>query len=138
MDKYYIEKFDINTIIENKKADSVYIENLILTDSGFIKIIKDNYVNFIFKKNVNNQIINDFLDNSNLYIQKNSFIKDSVVNCIPMNHKKIELEIHKYKFEKINFVIEYINNKIKDYYFISDKNLDITNIQKYILRFLSQ
>tara|TARA_A100001011_G_C14251513_1_gene818118 strand:- start:1300 stop:1713 length:414 start_codon:yes stop_codon:yes gene_type:complete len=137
MNKYYVENISINNIINSNKSFSIYIENLILTESGFIKIIKDNYVNFILKKNVNTQVIEDFLDNSNLYIQKSPFIKDNIVNCIPVNHKKIKLIIHKYKFGKINFVIEYIDNKIRDYYFTADKNLDITNIQKNIIRFIT-
>jgi len=137
MDKYYVENITINNIIDSNKSFSVYIENLILTESGFIKIIKDNYVNFILRKNVNIQVIEEFLNNSNLYIQKSPFVKDNIVNCIPVNHKKITLKIHKYKFEKINFVVEYIDNKIRDYYFTADKNLDITNIQKNIIRFLT-
>ena len=137
MDKYYVDNININNIIESNKSFSVYIENLILTESGFIKIIKDNYVNFILKKNINTQVIEEFLNNSNLYIQKSPFIKDNIVNCIPVNHKKITLKIHKYKFDKINFNIEYIDDKIKDYYFTADKNLDIVNIQKSIIRFLT-
>ena len=138
MDKYYIENININKILDSNKSYNVYIENLILTESGFIKIIKDNYVNFILRKNIDIKIIEDFLDNSRLYIQKSAFIKDNIINCIPINHKKIKLEFRNYNFGKIRFVIEYINSKIKDYYFISDKNLDIINIQKDILRFLSQ
>lgn len=137
MDKYYVENITINNIIDSNKSFSVYIENLILTESGFIKIIKDNYVNFILRKNVNIQVIDEFLNNSNLYIQKSPFVKDNIVNCIPVNHKKITLKIHKYKFGKINFVVEYIDNKIRDYYFTADKNLDIANIQKNIIRFLT-
>tara|TARA_B100000795_G_C22715874_1_gene405433 strand:- start:438 stop:854 length:417 start_codon:yes stop_codon:yes gene_type:complete len=138
MSKYYIENININNILERKKQFNLYYETLILTENGFIKVVKDKYVNYILKKNMDIEVIENFLDNSDLFIDKSSFIKDKIINCIPINHKKINLEFHNYKIGKIKFVIEYIDKRIKDYYFISETNLDIDNIQKEIVRFLKQ
>ena len=46
----------------------------------------------------------------------NGCSENNIINCIPINHKKIKLEFRNYNFGKIRFVIEYINSKIKDYY----------------------
>ena len=83
-------------------------------------------------------IYENYFDSINLNIDS-SIIKKSqeFVSHIPNNHTKIEKNIYYYKLRDkspLSFVLEYVSNKIVDFYFILDgyhakySNADLNNI----------
>jgi hypothetical protein len=126
MKKYYIDNFNIN-ILKNK-CTSTYTENNILTYSGIIKIIKDQYVlHKLIEKPIT--IIENFINNNNAYIDNSYFKKDKIIFNIPLEHTFVNIEYKKYKLDKnICLVKEFINNNLVDYYFLANCDPDFFQI----------
>ena len=138
MPKYYINNYDIKKII--KEPYKKCIENVILTEDCLIKIEKDIYVKYKFIKNKDIEILDNFYDSNDLLIDHSYFKKMDTVNNIPFNHKKICITYEYYKTNKkskVIFIMEYVHNILKDYYFSAPNNMDFDIIENDILRFLS-
>ena len=138
MPKYYINNYDVKKTV--KKPYKKSIENIILTEDSLITIEKDIYEKYKFIKNKDIEILDDFFNSNELLIDYSYFKKIGIVNSIPFNHKKISITYEYYKTNeksKVIFIMEYINNILKDYYFSAPNNLDFNIVENDILRFLS-
>ena len=140
MKKYYINGVNIISLCEKIKPYKSLYETQILTEQGIIKIIKDSYVLFTLKLNdLNNEIIYDLTDNKNIYVDHSNFVKNKIIHNIPILHKKINVKKNIYKIKGNNIQLEtvFINNKLKDYYFICNKNIADDFIHRDIIRFIN-
>jgi bisphosphoglycerate-independent phosphoglycerate mutase (AlkP superfamily) len=134
MVKYYIEKISIEKI--KRITCSMNFQTLILTEDGYIKIIKDDYVSY-YLQNKDPKIIENFVDNRTLYIDESIFKKGSEICQIPVLHKKVKIKYVKYKLNpkyKIQFVKEIVDNQLVDYYFLNEENMDV--FQNVVFTFL--
>lgn len=137
MKKYYIDKISIEKIKSISCKCSMNFQTLILTENGYIKIIKDEYVNY-YLQNKDPKIIENFVDNRNLYIDESTFKKGDEICQIPVLHKKITIKYVKYKLNpkyKIQFVKEIIDKELVDYYFLNEENMDV--FQNVVFTFLN-
>lgn len=135
MKKFYIDNLPISKI-KNKYNCNTYIEPIILTNEGYIKIIDDQYYLFDLVQE-NPEIIDDFIDEKPLYIENSYFKKYTNIYQIPKEHKMISVMYNKYlidKKNKIYFVIEYLNKRCINYYFLA--NYDKNILQKTLFTFL--
>jgi len=138
MKKYYLDDIDIYKI-KNYNFD-VSDENIIITNDGLIKIIKDEYFLFSFI-NKSPKIIENFHKNNNLYIDNSYFKKIQQIYQIPIEHKFLNITFHKYNIDqknKIYFVKEILNKNVIDYYFQCDSKINIDTIQNCIFTFLTR
>jgi hypothetical protein len=111
-------------------------EQWILTGEGLYKYINDQLHKFklrISEHNTNNSESN--IKSSNLKWKKiNSVYK------IPIKHAIIKIKIQQYKLHpksNTSFIIELIDDKIHDYYFESDEDIENHSLKEDINSFLS-
>ena len=138
--KYYIDgllNININELVDYLKEQ--YEEKIILANDGYYKYIK----NELYKYKIANFNIND-----NIIVQLNKKIKIIGTNyywkkCdkvykIPFSHKCINKKIYKFKItNNITLIIEKIENKINDLYFISNISHDDYFFKQQVISFLS-
>lgn len=108
---------------QNKQYKMVY------SDDGVFKI--ENSTIFYFAiKNESYKIIN--IKNLHLYCDMSDIIYEKT-NYIPINHKMIDINLHKYKINNnISLSIEYVNNKIYNMYF------DVTNSDSVVIKTIEE
>lgn len=138
--KYYIDgllNININELVDYLKEQ--YEEKIILANDGYYKYIK----NELYKYKITNFNIND-----NIIVQLNKKIKIIGTNyywkkCdkvykIPFSHKCINKKIYKFTItNNITLIIEKIENKINDLYFISNISHDDYFFKQQVISFLS-
>jgi hypothetical protein len=136
--KYYINNLNESLITKNKSPYKTIHNEVILTEDGLIKIKDDSYIKHVFEYK-EPEIYENFHGKNDLYIDKSYFKKSNVINQIPFNHKKIRITYKHFSINKSQtyFVLEYINDNLKDYYFFTPKNIDFNIVENDILRFLS-
>jgi hypothetical protein len=139
MNKFYIPEIylsevrNIPNLIDNlneKYFSKKTTEKQILTTNGLYKIIDDDIIQFkLVSKNSN--IIQNFYKNLTL-IEENIYEKKiGLVTYIPYENETIEITKIKYSIQERSehfLVLELINNRIKDLYFISSKNIGEENL----------
>ena len=83
---------------------------------------------------------NDYYENFDLWIDSSNIIKEKDLQQIPSNYylQKIkELHFRLHENATMTFCIELSDNKISNYYFLTDENIDNYSIKKDIVTFLS-
>jgi len=139
MNKFYIPEIylsevrNIPNLINNlneKYFTTKTIEGQILTTNGLYKIIDDDIVQFkIISKKSN--IIQNFYKKFTL-IEENIYEKKiGIVSYIPFENETIEITKIKYSLQERSehfLVLELINNRIKDLYFLSSKDIGEENL----------
>ena len=139
MNKYYIPELflsqvrNIPNLIENLTEKNIFtknIENQILTPKGLYKIINDEIYKFkiISKESI---IIENYYKNFTLIGENIYEKKINIINHIPIENELITITKLKFSMqEKSNhyLVLELINNRIKDIYFLSNKDLKDNDI----------
>ena len=134
--RYYLRDANIK-IIKHKLIPyrkEIKKEKWILSNEGFYKYFKGDLWKFKIKFNDNPIIKNDILISSNFHWNKNNKSYN-----IPILHEIVDVEIIKYKLHPKSstvFIIEQLNDKINDYYFISNKNIDDYSLKEDINSFL--
>ena len=139
MNKFYIPEIylsevrNIPNLIDNlneKYFSKKTTEQQILTPKGLYKIIADDIIQFklISKKS---NIIENFYKNFTL-IEENIYEKKiGAVSYIPYENETIEITKIKYSLQERSehfLVLEIINNRIKDLYFLSSKGIGEENL----------
>ena len=113
----------INSLNEEFISDEKN-EKIILTIDGFYKIIDNKIEKFKYISN-NSRIIENFYKDFSLIGEDIYEKKINYITHIPYENETIEIKTIKYKtIEKsTNFMVfELIDNRIKDFYFLSEKN----------------
>jgi len=105
-------------------------EKIILTIDGFYKIIDNKIEKFKYISN-NSRVIENFYKDFSLIGEDIYEKKINYITHIPYENETIEIKTIKYKTveKSTNFMVfELIDNRIKDFYFLSEKKLDEDNI----------
>jgi hypothetical protein len=123
----YLYKSYLNTTID---------EQWILTCEGLYKYVNNQLHKFKL------WLSEDEFPPNNLSIKSSNmrWIKTETVYKLPMQHAVIDITKHIYKLHpksNTSFIIESINNKIQDYYFESNEELENHSLQEDINSFLS-
>ena len=139
MNKFYIPEIylseirNIPNIIDNlndKYFSKKITEQQILTPTGLYKIIDDDIIQFKLVSKKSN-IIENFYKNFTL-IEENVYEKKiGPVSYIPYENETIEIIKIKYSLQERSehfLVLELINNRIKDLYFLSNKGIGEENL----------
>ena len=139
MNKFYIPEIylsevrNIPNLINNlneKYFTKKSVEKQILTPNGLYKIIDDDIVQFKFISKKSN-IIQNFYKKLTL-IEENIYEKKiDPVSYIPYENETIEITKIKYSLQERSehfLVLELINNRIKDLYFLSNKGIGEENL----------
>ena len=139
MNKFYIPEIylsevrNIPNLIDNlneKYFSKKTTEQQILTPNGLYKIIDDDIIQFKLVSKKSN-IIENFYKNFTL-IEENIYEKKiGPVSYIPYENKTIEIIKIKYSLQERSehfLVLELINNRIKDLYFLSNKGIGEENL----------
>ncbi len=139
MNKFYIPEIylseirNIPNLIDNlneKYFTKKTTEQQILTPNGLYKIIDDDIIQFKLVSKTSN-IIENFYKNFTL-IEENIYEKKiGPVSYIPYENETIEITKIKYSLQERSehfFVLELINNRIKDLYFLSNKGIGEENL----------
>ena len=139
MIKYYIPEILLNQLrnIPNliNSLNEEFIsdeknEKIILTIDGFYKIIDNKIEKFKYISN-NSRVIENFYKDFSLIGEDIYEKKINYITHIPYENETIEIKTIKYKTveKSTNFMVfEIIDNRIKDFYFLSEKKLDEDNI----------
>ncbi len=128
----------------NKKVNTLCIEKYKHKTNKCIYILSENGI----IKNINNKLVmTNIIDipvyeiniGNNTFICDNSkFISGDEVYQIPVNHYVEYLEWHYYVLRpksNIQFVVEYKNNNINDFYFQTNENVNVDYVQEDIITF---
>ena len=139
MNKFYIPEIylseirNIPNLIDNlneKYFTKKNTEQQILTPNGLYKIIDDDIIQFKIVSKKSN-IIENFYKNFTL-IEENVYEKKiGPVSYIPYENETIEIIKIKYSLQERSehfLVLELINNRIKDLYFLSNKGIGEENL----------
>jgi len=139
MNKFYIPEIylsevrNIPNIIDNlneKYFTKKTTEQQILTPNGLYKIIDDDIIQFKLVSKKSN-FIENFYKNFTL-IEENIYEKKiGPVSYIPYENETIEITKIKYSLQERSehfLVLELINNRIKDLYFLSNKGIGEENL----------
>lgn len=139
MNKFYIPEIylsevrNIPNIISNlneKYFTKKTTEQQILTTNGLYKIIDDDIVQFKYISKKSN-IVQNFYKKFTL-IEENIYEKKiGPVSYIPIENETIEITKIKYSLQERSehyLVLELINNRIKDLYFLSNKGIGEENL----------
>lgn len=116
------------TFISEKKK-----EKLILTIDGFYKIIDNKIQKFKYISNDSN-VIENYIKDYTLIGQDIFFKKTNNITYIPFENETIDVTTIKFKTveKSLTFLVfELIDNRIKDFYFLSDKKINEDNIFFY-------
>ena len=139
MNKFYIPEIHLSEIrnipnlidnLNEKYFTKKNTEQQILTPNGLYKIIDDDIIQFKLVSKKSN-IIENFYKNFTL-IEENIYEKKiGPVSYIPYENETIEITKIKYSLQERSehfFVLELINNRIKDLYFLSNKGIGEENL----------
>jgi hypothetical protein len=149
IDDKVIYKNLTTTNTKNKLDDFLQkktLEQILLTKEGLYKYVKDQ----LFKFNLDLSKINNthaekkeqILFGNNTYVFPTSYAwkKYDEMYSFPKIHSKINIETAFFKLNKKSnhtFVIEYINNTLNDFYFLSPESLDNHSLKEDINSFLA-
>ena len=120
---YYIPEINIYNIkIINLNISKSYIQKKFLTPYGQTLYIKNK---FLKQKQIihSSNKINNFLDNLTLLVNDIEWKTVSHINDITDEHELLEIKIHEIKLNKESktiLKIEYIDDNIVDFYFVSN------------------
>ena len=123
----YLYKSNLNTTVE---------EQWILTCEGLYKYVNNQLHKFKLWLSKDNFPPN----NLNIKLSNMRWIKTETVYKLPIQHAIINITKQIYKLHpkrNTSFIIELINNKIHDYYFESNEELENHSLQEDINSFLS-
>ena len=135
---YHIKEFNISDLDNLNNISYSYTkqnETILLSKMGLYKMYNDN----IYKCKLNN--IDSCITSVNEYVIMVSQInwKREINYQIPFDVKKIIIEKTIYNInKKLSFIIERIDKKINDFYFISKEHFINHMIKDEISSFLSQ
>lgn len=135
----------------NQYLQKTISENILLTKEGMYKYIKHQLfkfkidlhkINDLEKKKQYKKTSSKFLFGENTFIFPTSFQwkKHEEMYSFPKIHSKINTKTNFYKLNKKShhrFVVEFINNKLSDFYFLSEENLDNHSLKEDINSFLA-
>ena len=136
--RYYINIDNLSQtkhfLYEKKKKE--VDENWILTNEGLYKYVKNN----LFKYKLDLTIEDTPEKYGDIMVRNMHWKKYSEEWNIPLSHdivkiKKVEYKLHEKSLT--SFIIEYLENKIHDYYFESRENIDNYSLKEDINSFLS-
>jgi hypothetical protein len=138
MPKYYIPQISLRDIRNKSNILDIFtsnfnkqksIQEIILSSNGYYLYENDKIIKYKIKEN-NHNIIENYIENYTLIGIDSYNKKIEEVFTIPFEHTKLVLE--KIKFcvgTSKNFIVfEIVKNKIIDFYILSPKKIDETNI----------
>jgi len=143
--KIYVNnlKLDTNKITTNKKIvenKKIHIEKCFLTSQG--KIIYKNNNILLLKLQHDQQYMShikkNFIDCYDIYITIEKWHVSKKMNYLPKNCVPIKLKKEIYQFDtKCKFVIEYLDDKMVDYYFETNYQEDDFILKEQLFSFLT-
>tara|TARA_B100001057_G_scaffold492945_1_gene586380 strand:- start:3947 stop:4384 length:438 start_codon:yes stop_codon:yes gene_type:complete len=138
--RYYIDgllNININELVEYLKDQ--YDEKIILANDGYYKYINNELYKYkISNSNSNNNIIIQLNKNIKVIGTNTQWKKYDKVYKIPFSHKCINKKIYKFKITKnITLIVEKIENKIQNLYFMSSLSHDNYFFKEEVISFLS-
>ena len=109
----------------------------ILTADGKYKITDNNY--FKYKLNeMTTKIKKFYIDDITAICETGYFAKKCAMYNIPIQHHKIIIQKYIYDTDpSISLVIEKVNEKVRDIYFWTKKDIDDNDVKSTIVSFLS-
>ncbi len=142
-----MRKVHINTLYTNhkilEKLNKYYYKEkkytYLYSENGIYCMEKDE----IYKLNTTDTEIekkNGYYEDFDLWIDSSKIIKEKDIQQIPYDyylHKVKELHFRLHENATMTFCIELSDNKISNYYFLTDENIDNYSIKKDIVTFLS-
>tara|TARA_B110000858_G_C17754549_1_gene451397 strand:+ start:721 stop:1152 length:432 start_codon:yes stop_codon:yes gene_type:complete len=130
---------NINVKNIKKYLNSEIDEKIFLGFFGIYKYINDNLFNFKLKSFREKDRI-EKLNNVNIYCSRFSLVKCEETQQIPYEHvfKISKKQIYKLSSKSKNlFIVEFIDNKIDNYYFESFEEFENKSLQEDMSSFLS-
>ena len=151
MSKCYIPEISIRTIrkpdniqkLKNLFTHDFICKKIICSNDGFYEINDNSIIKYVIldKKEL---IFENFLDSFTLLVDNTYVKKFGDVDYLPFECDEIELSIFSFDIPESNnkFVLEYINNRVFDFYFqtkekIIQNNLFLNNDVSLILKTLN-
>ena len=142
MNKIYVRQLNTHhNILE--KINNYYYKNkqytLLFSDKGMFHLENKE----IYKLNITDGEISKkhkFYKDIDLWIDSTKFTKNSNIQQLPYDYysKKIkELHFRLHENATITFCVELSDNKISNYYFITNENIENYSMKKDIVTFLS-
>tara|TARA_B100000963_G_scaffold278699_1_gene247123 strand:+ start:19886 stop:20344 length:459 start_codon:yes stop_codon:yes gene_type:complete len=137
MSKCYIPELSIRTI---RKSDNINIlqetfnknvinKKIICTIDGYYEVNEKDIIKYI-SVSKKNMIFENFIDNYTLLVSNSYYKKIGKVEFIPFEAKEINYSIETYDIPESNnkFILEYINNRVNDFYFKTKEKIIHNNI----------
>ena len=107
--------------------------NIMLTNNGFYKNIKEDLYLFKFNFKEKSKIMENYIGNNTFILTPDKWVKIDKRYRLPMIHKVIELTTLTYTIRKdapVKFVCEYQDGNINDYYFIVPEDFEMDLLVK--------
>lgn len=107
--------------------------NIMLTDNGFYKNIKDELYLFKFNFKEKTKILENYIENKSFILTHDKWIKIDKRYRLPTIHKIIKLETLTYTIRKdapVKFVCEYKDGEINDFYFLIPEDFEMDLLVK--------
>jgi len=127
--------FNKNNIVNLLKKTEK--ERVIYSKRGIFKIIN----NKLFELRIDDYPVEKArIEELDCLIDRSKFERDEITYQIPMDHNLVNIDKSFYKLNDkslIDFVIEEVNHKIKDFYFIVRGELETFDLKEDIYTFLS-
>lgn len=151
MSKCYIPEISIRIIRKDQiinKLKSNFTFNkvekkIICTNDGFYEIKDDSIIKFVILHR-KQFIFENFLDSYTLLVDNTYIKKIGNIDFIPFESQELQLSIFSFDIPESNnkFVLEYINNRVSDFYFqtkdkIIQNNIFLNNDVSLILKTLN-
>lgn len=143
--KIYVNNLELDTkqVTNNKKITAkrkTHVEKCFLTTQG--KIIYKNNNILLFKLNELDQYTSslkkNFIKNYDIYMNNEKWHVYKKLNYLPKNCIPIEIKKEIYDFDtKCKFIIEYIDDKMTDYYFETTYQKDDFILKEQLFSFLN-
>ncbi len=100
-------------------------EDILLTNNGLYKYIKNNLYCFKINTNDNETVINNYINNINIIKTDNLWKKIFISNQLPYEHFKMGITTYiffPYDKKEFKFIIELYQNDKVDYYFETNED----------------
>ena len=142
LNRIYIDKINDNHVILERLHKYYYKETkhtLFFSESGIFSLNKDG----LYKHNIiDGNIIkrNNYYNDYSLWTDTTKIVKNNEIQQLPYNYviKKIkELHFRLHENATITFCIQLSDNKITEYFFLTNEDIDNFSIKKDIVTFLS-
>lgn len=132
--------YPVNTIntynIKNKLKHFILKEKttkMMLTDNGFFMNIRNELHIFKFNFKEKSNILENYINNKDFILTHDKWIKIDKRYKLPIAHKIVDSNILRFTIRKdapVEFICEYIDGDLRDYYFTIPENYEMDPLIK--------